>query len=53
MPARCQEEWGGEIVCLGGPQEVALLAMLKPPRLEKDAGEAGWRAGREGGCNGG
>lgn len=51
MPARLQEEWGGEIVCLGAPQEVALRAKLKPPRSEKDAGEAGWagwQAGREG-----
>lgn len=48
MPARFQEEWGGEIVCLGAPQraqEVALWARLKPPRSEKEAGEAGWQGG--------
>lgn len=34
--------------CLGSPQEVALLAELKPPRSEK-----GGRGDREGECNGG
>lgn len=35
MPAGFQEEWDGEIVCLGAPQEVALWVKLKPPRSEK------------------
>lgn len=45
MPARFQQEWGGEIACLGAPQEVALWAELKPPRSEKEAGLAGWQGG--------
>ena len=46
MPAWLQEEWGGEIACLRAPQEVALRAELKPPRSEKEPGEAGWQGGR-------
>jgi hypothetical protein len=45
MPARFQEEWGGELVRLGAPQyaqEVALWARLRPPRSEI---EAGWHGG--------
>lgn len=53
MPARLQEERGGEIACLGAAQEVALWAELKPPRSEK-GGRPARLAGRgDGGCNGG
>ena len=53
MPARFQEEWGGEIVCLGAPrpQEVALWAGLSNPHARKK--KQARQSGREGGCNGG